>query len=374
MTTLDFKDTILQLAEKINKLRDNIGTEEATKNAFVMPMLNALGYDVFNPLEVLPEFTCDIGTKKGEKIDYAILKDGNPIMLIEAKHWKQELTLYDNQLLRYFHVSTARFGVLTNGIIYRFYTDIDKENVMDEKPFLEIDLENLTDIKIEQLKKFHKSYFNESDILSTANELKLTIAVKNIVKREFSEPSDEFTRYFVKETNEGHYTSKLVETYKSILKKCIQNYINDIISDRLNIAIENSKETNDMKEKLENSEEMQEGASSTSEDTGIVTLQEELDAYNIVRSILRKYVDVSRITYTDYKSYFVISLVNSSWYWICRINVMKTMIQIGFPEKDYKGCKWIKIENIDTIFNLEKELADSLNQSLSLIDKKVKTV
>ncbi|MEA4820621.1 MAG: hypothetical protein VB122_00070, partial [Erysipelotrichales bacterium] len=216
--------------------------------------------------------------------------------------------------------------------------------------------------------------FNESDILSTANELKLTIAVKNIVKREFSEPSDEFTRYFVKETNEGHYTSKLVETYKSILKKCIQNYINDIISDRLNIAIENSKETNDMKEKLENSEEMQEGASSTSEDTGIVTLQEELDAYNIVRSILRKYVDVSRITYTDYKSYFVISLVNSSWYWICRINVMKTMIQIGFPEKDYKGCKWIKIENIDTIFNLEKELADSLNQSLSLIDKKVKTV
>lgn len=374
MTTLDFKDTILQLAEKINKLRDNIGTEEATKNAFVMPMLNALGYDVFNPLEVLPEFTCDIGTKKGEKIDYAILKDGNPIMLLEAKHWKQELTLYDNQLLRYFHVSTARFGVLTNGIIYRFYTDIDKENVMDEKPFLEIDLENLTDIKIEQLKKFHKSYFNESDILSTANELKLTIAVKNIVKREFSEPSDEFTRYFVKETNEGHYTSKLVETYKSILKKCIQNYINDIISDRLNIAIENSKETNDMKEKLENSEEMQEGASSTSEDTGIVTLQEELDAYNIVRSILRKYVDVSRITYTDYKSYFVISLVNSSWYWICRINVMKTMIQIGFPEKDYKGCKWIKIENIDTIFNLEKELADSLNQSLSLIDKKVKTV
>lgn len=100
-----------------------------------MPFINALGYDVFNPLEVLPEMTCDIGTKKGEKIDYAIMKDDQPILLIECKHWKQDLNLHDNQLLRYFNVSKAKFGLLTNGIIYRFYTDLKEPNIMDDKPF-----------------------------------------------------------------------------------------------------------------------------------------------------------------------------------------------------------------------------------------------
>ncbi len=131
---MDFKDTIKQLADRIEKLKDNIQTEEATKNAFIMPFINALGYDVFNPLEVLPEMTCDIGTKKGEKIDYAIMKDDQPILLIECKHWKQDLNLHDNQLLRYFNVSKAKFGLLTNGIIYRFYTDLKEPHLTEKIP------------------------------------------------------------------------------------------------------------------------------------------------------------------------------------------------------------------------------------------------
>ncbi|GAB4023901.1 hypothetical protein GCM10028808_75300 [Spirosoma migulaei] len=133
---MDFKDQIKQLAERVSRLKDSIQTEEATKNAFIMPFLNALGYDVFNPFEVVPEFISDIGTKKGEKVDYAIMREVNgqmePCMLIECKHWKQALTLHDNQLLRYFHVTKARFGILTNGIVYRFYTDLIAANKMDE--------------------------------------------------------------------------------------------------------------------------------------------------------------------------------------------------------------------------------------------------
>lgn len=134
---MDFKDQIKQLSERILKLKDNIQTEEATKNAFIMPFIQALGYDVFNPLEILPEYTCDIGIKKGEKIDYAVLKDEQPIILIECKHCDQNLSLHDGQLLRYFHVSKAKFGILTNGINYRFYTDLVDANKMDEKPFFE---------------------------------------------------------------------------------------------------------------------------------------------------------------------------------------------------------------------------------------------
>ena len=161
---MDFKDSIRGLSLRIESLKDSILTEEATKTALIMPMLTMLGYDVFNPLEVVPEMNCDIGTKKGEKIDFALLKNGEPIILIECKHWKQNLSLHDNQLLRYYHVSKAKFGVLTNGIVYRFYSDVNTPNKMDEKPFFEINLLDCKDDEIEQLKQFHKSYFN-SDVI-----------------------------------------------------------------------------------------------------------------------------------------------------------------------------------------------------------------
>lgn len=367
MATLDFKDTILQLSERISKLKDSIGTEEATKNAFVMPLINALGYDVFNPMEVMPEFTCDIGTKKGEKIDYAIMKDGKPIMLIECKHWQQPLSLHDNQLLRYFHVSDARFGVLTNGIEYRFYTDIDKNNIMDEKPFLVVDMQKLSDAKIEQLKSFHKSYFNENEILSTAAELKISNELKNIVKNEFSEPSPEFVRFFVKAIN-GSYTAKQVEQYTPLVKRSIQNHINDVISDRLNVAMENNKNAHIEKEEAPvETEELPEGAVSVSDDGKVITTQEEIDAYNIVRSILRKHVDVSRITYIDYQSYFVVTIDQNTWFWVCRILLGKRKKQICFPKDNYKSNEWVQIETIDDIFKHEDRFVEALNLSLSSI-------
>lgn len=82
---MDFKDELLILAERVGKLKDNVKTEEATKTSFVLPFLQALGYDIFNPEEVTPECICDYGTKKGEKIDYTVCMDGEPIMLIECK-------------------------------------------------------------------------------------------------------------------------------------------------------------------------------------------------------------------------------------------------------------------------------------------------
>lgn len=156
---MDFKDLIKQLSEKIDRLKTNLQTEEATKNALVMPFLQALGYDVFNPLEIVPEMCCDIGTKKGEKIDYAVIKEGKPTILIECKHWEENLELHNNQLIRYFTVSEAKFGVLTNGIKYQFYTDLEEKNKMDKKPFLEIDLTKIKNDEIEELKKIPQILF-----------------------------------------------------------------------------------------------------------------------------------------------------------------------------------------------------------------------
>jgi hypothetical protein len=369
---MDFKDTIQQIVEKIAKQKDSIATEEATKNSFVMPVIAALGYDVFNPFEVVPEMDCDLVKRKGEKIDYAIMKDENPILLIECKHCKQNLNLHDTQLQRYFVASKARFGVLTNGIEYRFYTDLEKVNIMDEKPFLVVNMLDLSDNDIEQLKKFHKSYYNEQDILSTAQELQITIQVKEMLNRNFQMPDDEFTRYFVRNLNDGKYTAKLVDQYRPIVKKSIASVINDIISDRLNVAMKNeNKDEKQMPQEVENEnqqpnemneEKLPDGVVFQDREKGIVTIQEEIDAYNIVRSILRQYVDVSRIQYNDYKTYFSVNIDGSTWWWICRIYIGKRSKKICLPKDNYKTNEWIDIETIDDIFNY----ADGLKEGLDL--------
>ena len=234
---MDFKDSIKQISERIEKLKGNLQTEEATKNALIMPFISMLGYDVFNPLEVLPEMTCDIGTKKGEKIDYAIMKDGDPIILIECKHWEQDLNLHDNQLIRYFNVSAAKFGVITNGIVYRFYTDLKEPNKMDERPFLEVNMLELKDAQIEELKKFHKSYFDIDTILSSASELKYMGELKNVISKEFASPTPEFVKYFGKQVYEGFFTPKVLEQFTALVKKSISSHISDMISDRLKAVI-----------------------------------------------------------------------------------------------------------------------------------------
>lgn len=372
---MDFKDQVVRLSDNIKKQKDKIATEEATKNAFIMPMIAALGYDVFNPFEVVPEMDCDLIKKKGEKIDYAIMKDENPILLIECKHCKQDLNLHDTQLQKYFVASKARFGVLTNGIEYRFYTDLEKIYIMDEKPFLIVNMLDLSDADIEQLKKFHKSYYNEEDVLSTANELKYTTEIKSILNNEFASPTAEFVRFFARQAyTSGQITSKVIDMFTPLVKKSITSVINDIISDRLNTAIKNSEQTSDSLQTIDNTsintstedteKKLPDGVVYMDKESGVVTTQEELDAYNIVRSILRKSVDVSRITYKDYKSYFVVNIDNSQWFWICRVSIGARKKQIGIPVDQYKSCEWIQIDNMDDIFKYADRLEEALKMAI----------
>lgn len=371
---MDFKDQILQLSDRIKKQKDSISTEEATKNAFIMPLIASLGYDVFNPFEVVPEMDCDLIKKKGEKIDYAIMKDKNPIFLIECKHCKQDLNLHDTQLQKYFVASKSRFGVLTNGIEYRFYTDLEKVNIMDERPFLVVNMLDLSDADIELLKKFHKSYYNENNVLSTANELKYTTEIKEIFNKEIQSPTSDFVRFFAKQIyTTGQITQKVVEMFTPLVKKSMSMVINDIIAERLNTAMKNDEQVEDTtnissnlpnspKENTEN--KLPEGIVYMDKEAGIITTQEEMDAYNIVRSILRRSVDASRITYKDYKTYFVISLDNSQWYWICRISIGARKKQIGIPVNKYKSCDWIQIDSIDDIFKYADRLEESIKMAI----------
>ena len=168
---MEFKEQIKQLGDKVSKLKDQVKTEEATKSAFIVPFIRLLGYDDSNPTEVEPEFVTDYGAKNVEKVDYAILKEGQPILIIECKHLLENLDKHYTQLHKYFHLTKARFAILTNGIQYNFYTDLDAANKMDEKPFLSFDITNIKEMQIKELAKFHKSGFDIGAILNTASEL-----------------------------------------------------------------------------------------------------------------------------------------------------------------------------------------------------------
>lgn len=355
---MDFKDSIKQLADKIAQLKDGILTEEATKNAFIMPFINALGYDVFNPLEVIPEMDCDLVKKKGEKIDYAIMKDGSPIILIECKHWQQNLSLHDTQLKKYFVASKAKFGLLTNGIRYLFYTDLEDQNIMDEKPFLEVDITDIKDFQIEELKKFHKSYFDIDNILNSASELKYSNELKKIFAEEVVEPSPEIVKYFAKQVYDGVITAKVQEQFSALVKRAISGYINEQISNRLKTALNNEEQREATPSAVQSSEERPTTSPEDSDDGKIITTQEELDGFMIVKAMVRKIVDVERVGYRDAQSYFAILLDDNNRKPICRLYFnSKSKKYISTFDKDKKEEKH-EITDLNDIFNFEKELCE----------------
>jgi len=347
---MDFKDLIKQLGERVNNLKEQIQTEEATKNAFIMPFIQALGYDVFNPTEVVPEFISDIGLKKGEKIDYAIFKDGLPTILIECKHWKENLNVHDGQLLRYFHVSKAKFGLLTNGVNYRFYTDLVEANKMDEKPFLEFNVNEIKDVQIEELKKFHKSVFDTASIVNTASELKYTNELKQLLQQEFANPSEAFVKHFAKQVYPSNISAKVLELFTSLTKKSIQQHIADLINERLTAAIK--KEDEKVKE--------EEALITKVDEAKIVTTEEELESFMIAKSILRQKVSVDRIFYRDAQSYFSIILDDNNRKTICRLylNGNKKFI-VTFDEQ--KNEKKSEIASLDDIYSFSDTLLNTID-------------
>ncbi|MDH6342049.1 hypothetical protein M2480_000429 [Parabacteroides sp. PFB2-12] len=359
---MDLKDVLKQLSERAGKVKDSLQTEEATKNALIMPFIQSLGYDVFNPLEVVPEFICDIGTKKGEKIDYAIMKGDDPILLIECKHCNQDLSLHDNQLLRYFHVTNAKFGILTNGLQYRFYTDLEVPNRMDEKPFFEFNILEIKSQHIEEIKKFHKAYFDVDNILSSASELKYTNELKEILNREYADPSPEFTKFLVKQVMPGSMaTAKIIDQFAPLVKKSIASIINDAISDMLknalNAGVEKEKETPKI-EVLKEDEK--------SVDSKIVTTEEELEAYYIVKSILRQTFPCERITYRDGQTYFSVLVDDNNRKPVCRLYLNSpTNKMISFVGDDKKEIK-NKIQSLDEIYNFSSEIIGAAGKFISI--------
>jgi hypothetical protein len=345
---MELTNQLKTLADKINQLKDRIETEESTKHAFVLPFINILGYDSFNPLEVVPEFTADIGLKKGEKVDYAIFQNSEPILIIECKNWKENLSVHNSQLFRYFHVTQTRFALLTNGIQYQFFTDLDEKNKMDQKPFLEFDITNPKDNVIHEIAKFHKSNFDVDKIINNASSLKYTKEIKKQIDDELLNPSNEFTKLFANKVYTGRLTEKVMEEFKELVQKAFSQFISEKINDRLKSAL-NKEVQKQQEEQIETVEE----------ESRVFTSEEEMEGYRIVVAILRRKLPVNRIVFRDTQSYFGILLDDNNRKPLCRLHLNGGKKYIGLFNENKTEVKQ-PIESIDAIYQFEKELLETV--------------
>lgn len=357
---MEFEDRLTALATKVRNQAAAIGTEEATKNAFVMPFISTiLGYDVFDPLEVVPEFTADVGIKKGEKVDYAIMRNGEVQILIECKAStgipKVE---HASQLFRYFSTTNARIAALTNGVVWQFFTDLDAPNRMDSKPFLVLDLGDIDETLLPEVQKLSKDSFDLESIINAAEELKYVGALKREIATQFRSPSDEWIKFFATRVYEGSYTQRVREQFTALVTKASRQFLTESVNDRLKTALGAgiALRSNDAAPVV-SSESVAED--DLNRDTEIETTLEELEGYQIVKAIACGEVKPQRITHRDAKSYFAVLLDDNNRKPIARLHFNAKQKYLGLLDEDKAETRH-PLDSLDGIY----EHADAIREAV----------
>ncbi len=346
---MEFSEKIEQLKERVLNLKDNVQTEEATKNALVMPFLNTLGYDVFNPLEVVPEFVADSRLKKDEKVDYAIMKDGKPIILIECKkveNDKLDIKKHAGQLFKYFTASKAKFIILTNGIVYKFFSDIEETNILDKDPYFTFNLLEYKENQLETLSEFCKENFDLEKAYSNAGDLKYIKQFEEVIENEYRTPSDDFVRYLISKSGvcDGRITDKVIEKHKSTTVEAFNLFMSKVMKTSLDFSLTAKQEEKSSKNE-------------------VVTTLEELEGYAIVKSILNDIIDISRVTYRDNASYFNVLLDDNIRKTVCRLYFNRSQKYIAF----LVGTKENKqpINSVNDIFGFAEQIKHKVDEILT---------
>ena len=365
---MEIVEKLNALSAKLQSIQATIQTEEATKNALVMPFIQSvLGYDVFDPHEVVPEFTCDVGTKKGEKIDYAILKNDEVQILIECKKLGETLNVnHASQLFRYFHVTTARISILTNGRHYKFFTDLDAVNKMDEKPFLELDLLDLDEHVIPELAKLTKTAFDLESIINSAEELKYISQIKKQLANEFTLPSEALVKLICARVYDGIVTQKVRDQFTALTRKAMVQFLNDQINDRLKNALHGTSPALLAPAAAHMPVQAptlapSEASGDADDDHTAETAVEELEGFHIVRAIVRKVIDVKRVHYRDTQSYFGILVDDNNRRPICRLHFNRSQKYIGLMD-EHRVEKRHPINGLDDIYAFTTALRNAAKQ------------
>tara|TARA_A100000171_G_scaffold48540_2_gene56140 strand:+ start:93 stop:1166 length:1074 start_codon:yes stop_codon:yes gene_type:complete len=355
-------ERLTTLAERLDQVRSTGLTEEATKTAMVLPFIRELGYDIFNPGEVVPEFTADVGIKKGEKVDYAILKDGMPIILFECKPCGARLESYSSQLYRYFSVTNARIAILTDGIRYLFFSDLIEPNKLDSKPFLTINLDRLTQDQADRVVPFTKDRFDLTTVIADAELLYAKSQIKEHFARELNDPSTELIRHFADPVHSGPMRQNVIDRYKTIVRSALNEHISSAVESRLRSALLQNSQAE--QENITETELAPPQVESQSSNDDLVTTDEELNGYYIVKAILRDMVEPTRVAARDVQSYFGVLLDDNNRKPICRLHFNRSQKYLGVLDEKKQENK-IPIDSVDDLFRHADAIRQSLQHALS---------
>ncbi len=330
---MDLANRLRAVGARASRQTEHLQTEAATSTALVLPLIQALGYDVFDPTEVVPEYTADAGIKRGEKVDYAINIGGEPAILIEVKAWNVELdSTHTSQLFRYFTVTPARLGVLTNGLRYMLFTDLDAPNKMDERPFHTLDIRSLRDPDIDLLRRLSKGDVDLEAISEVASNMKYVDGIKQALAEEFESPSEDLVRLFAKRVYDGSMTKTAREQFAGIVRKALQQFVNDRVVARLQQAI--ASEGGELEPAVApaaapEDADPPEAAATPAVDGDIETTELELEAFRVVRAIMAEVVDPERVVMRDRKTYCGILLDDNNRKPVCRLWFNGTQKYLG---------------------------------------------
>ncbi len=342
---MEFIDEIKVLSARSKDLADKLATEEATKTSLILPFIRLLGYDIFNPTEVIPEYQAEAGVKKDQRVDYALQKDGHPIILIECKAYNEPLSEeHADQLKRYFpFVPTAKIGILTNGHQYKFFTDLEKPNVMDETPYMEFDIENPSLDLAPKLQELRKERFDDENAVRVAEQLKFTGQFKQIFARQLDDPEEEFVKFCAQRVWHGKINQSVKDKLKPLLKDAFKQFIEDRIAARLKKAAED-EDADKAKEQVQQAVTATEETEAEDSDDGITTTPDEIMGYQIVQAIAASVVEPERVFIRDNKSYCAILLDDSR---------KKTIVRLLF-KKDSKRLDFQGVHKEDPVLEIEK--------------------
>ncbi|MDP9572650.1 UNVERIFIED_ORG: hypothetical protein J2W66_003143 [Agrobacterium larrymoorei] len=335
MSTIE--ESLRAIAERVKSHSSTMATEEAVKTAVVLPFLRSLGYDVFDPSEVVPEFTADAVGKKGEKVDYAIKIDNEVRILIECKPISVALDKkHLDQLYRYFSVTNAKFAILTNGRTFNFYTDLEAPNKLDTRPFFVFDVTDFNSGIVTELRKFEKAAFDVEAILATAERLKYTSGIKQVISKLIEEPSEEFVRIVSSGVYEGRMTAQVREMLTGVVRTAFREVIMDTVKSRLSSAL---ADTEEVIEKID---------APVEDEPEIVTTEEEREGYMIVKAIVRDTISSTRVVMRDQKSYCGVLIDNNNRKPLARLHFNRSIKYIGLF--DGEAEERLIIDSLDQIY------------------------
>ena len=360
---MDLTEKLKALAAKSEANKTTLLTEEATKQALIVPFFAMLGYDVFDPAEFIPEFIADVGNKKGEKVDYAIMIGGKPQIIIEAKMIGLPLDKFGTQITRYFAFTESKFGILTDGVEYRFYTDIDEPNKLDRTPFFVFRLTDLRPSDVAEIEKFQKSNFDAESIHNAAENLKYTTAIESFVKTQFDNPSDDFIRYLISKVYKGKKVQSAIDKFQPIVKRSLKQFIDERVNERFKSAMDGNGEALETSptplevEVVENIED---------DTPKVETTLEELEAYGIIKAMIKDVLPAEKIGYNDTIYYFSIIYDGKRTKWICRLVLKDSLKYIVIPSDDEDARKHnigygkrYELDSVNSLYNLSELIVAS---------------